>query len=112
MTISGSFYNSPEITFTSVGTVGTTTVSGFRLDHVQSGHYVSWSGTVSYPNLEYGAELALNYDQQKLTIDGDEYDYGGNFLTRWEPGTNQFTITFGGGTQGGTLEITHRPRYV
>lgn len=112
VTISGSVFAEPTITFTSVGTSGYTTTSGIRLAHTNSGTFTAWSGTISGPKLAYGNFVAFNYGNQTVTTSGVSHDYSGNMLSRWEPEPNEFTVTFSGTTQGGTLALAYQPRYI
>lgn len=112
VTISGSVFAEPTLTFTSTGTSGITTTSGVRVDHTNSGTYTTWSGSVTNPRLSYGDFVAFNYQNQTVTTSGVTHDYSGNMLARWEPESNGFTVTFSGTTQGGTLSLTYQPRYI
>lgn len=112
VTISGSMFAEPTLTFTSAGSGGYTTTSGIRVDHSLSGTYVVWSGTNANPTLAYGDFVTLNYENQTVTTSGVVHDYFGNMLARWEPEDNGFTVTFSGTTQGGTLQLSYQPRYI
>ena len=112
VSISGTVFAEPTITFTSTGSNGSTTTSGIIINHAPTGDQVTWSGTTTNLTLGYGDYVAFNYKSQSLTTSGVTHDYGGSLLTRWEPGSNQFTTTFSGMTQGGTLDFQYQPRYI
>lgn len=112
VTISGTYFAEPTLTFEAVGSSGSTTTSGIRVDHTQTGTYTVWSGTNVNPTLEYGDFVAFNYGNQTVTTSGIIHDYFGNMLVRWEPEENDFGVTFSGTTQGGTLRLDYQPRYI
>ncbi len=110
--ISGTMFAEPTFTYNPNGSVGSTTTSGMRIDHIDSGLFTSWSGSVTTPTLDYGAGIAFNYKKQEVTISGTLNDFTGNFLDRWEPGDNTMSVTFNGNAQGGNLTMVYTPRYL
>jgi len=111
MTISGTVFAEPEIHFNASGSTGQTTLSGLKIDYSPTSEYIMWSGTGATTTLAYGSELEFNYANQLILEDTASIDQKGVF-SRWEPGETNFTVTYSGTTQGGTLQVVYRPRYL
>ncbi|MHA1842396.1 MAG: distal tail protein Dit [Candidatus Heimdallarchaeota archaeon] len=111
-TISGSYFAEPSIIYTAPSGSGDTTTSGIRILHKQSGEWADWKGAGTEDiYLDYGDSITFDYKNYKVLQGTTQRNYTGTF-SRWEPGTNEFEVTFGGNTVGGTIEITYTPRYL
>ena len=111
--ISGSYFAEPNLIYKTptIGT-GDTTTSGIRISHQQSGEWVDWTGTgTSDVYIDYNNSMTFDYKTYKVLQGTTQRNQTGTFA-RWEPGTNNWTITYGGNTVGGTLEINYTPRYL
>lgn len=108
-TISGSVFAEPSITYTAPGSTGTTTLSGIIINYQSTGETITWSGGASA--LPYGSAVKFDYENQIILQNTTEIVATGVF-SRWEPGSTNFQITYSGQTQGGTLDIVYRPRYL
>lgn len=111
ITVSGSFYAEPIITYTSPGTVGNTTVSGIRVTYGPTTEMVTWSGTLGQTTLPYGTAVSFDYPSHQILQGTTKVDIDGVFA-RWEPGNAAFTVTFSGTAPGGTLQFAYQPRYL
>ena len=113
ITISGTVYTRPTITYTAPNGLITarTTTSGIIISHVPTGTTLTWSGTANTRPLTYSGTVAFNYNNLSILNTGVEEDFSGFFPT-WDVGSNQFTTTFSGGSQGGTLVISYVPKYL
>lgn len=112
VTISGSYFAEPTIVYTTPpnGTLNTTT-SGMYILHQTTGEYITWSGTAGTAYIPYTNTFTADYQTYKLLFGTTQTNQAGVF-TRWQPGVNAFSITFGGNTEGGTLTISYAPRYI
>ena len=108
-TISGSVFAEPTFTFTSNGSSGYTTTSGIKVEYETTGEYVTWSGGNN--TLAYGSSVQFDYKNLKILEDTTEIEAEGSY-SRWEPGSTTITTTFSGTTQGGTLALVYKPRYL
>jgi predicted phage tail component-like protein len=113
VTISGTFFNRPTITYTPAGqSSGQTLIQGIQIYHVESGQQVTVSGFGSGVNLDYSDPVTVNFDTFISLEGGDVIGNSGSFA-RWDPGTNEFTITVTGNRRfpGGSITISHQPRF-
>src|SRR3990167_285336 len=110
LTISGSVYAEPSITYTAPGSTGSTTTSGIQIAYNPAGEKVTWSGT-SNATLAYGNFVKFDYANQ-LILEGSTKIEATGVYSRWEPGETTFVTTFSGSQQGGTLNFIYRPRYL
>ena len=109
VTVSGTAFAEPVITYTAPGTSGLTTTAGIVIEYGPTGEKVTWSGT-STTSLGYGSSVSFDYLNQRILENTSEVDIEGVFA-RWEPETSTFTTTFSGTAQGGTINMTYSPRY-
>ena len=109
-TISGTVFAQPTITYTAGGSTGSTTTSGLTIRNVTRGEQVAWSGTGANPTISYGSNVSFNYGTLQVQLDSLDKDHTGKF-SRWEPGNNQFIISFSGLAMGGTGQISYVERY-
>ena len=110
-TISGSYFAEPSLRYETTSGSGTTTTSGVRLEILNSGEYVDWAGSDNGTILSYSSSMTFDYKTFKVLQDVTQRNHTGVF-SRWEPGSQSFKITFGGGVQGGNLKISYSPRYL
>jgi len=110
ITISGTVYAVPTITYAAPGTAGDTTTSGLVIRNVTRGEQVTWSGGVSDTSLDYGGEVSFNYDTKQVQLDSVDKDHTGKF-SRFEPGSNRLIVSYSGLATGGSMEFTYTPRY-
>lgn len=90
--------------------VGRTTTSGITIEHIETGNYVTWSGTYSSRPVLYSGTIAFSYDNNSVIVRGTEEDYNGLFDT-WSIGANNFSVTYSGLAVGGSLVLSYNPRY-
>lgn len=110
VTISGSVFAEPSITYATVGGVsGSTTTSGVKIELQDTGENVTWSG--GQTTLSYGDELNFDYDTYKVLKNTTQENFSGIF-SRWDSGSQTFTTTYSGTTQGGEINFTYSPRYL
>ena len=110
ITISGTVFAEPSITYNAPGSTGSTTTSGIIIEYAPSGEKVTWSGQ-NNATLTYGNLVKFDYANQLILEGSTEIDPFGVF-SRWDPGETNFIVTFSGSQQGGTLDFTYRPRYL
>lgn len=110
VTISGTVFAEPTITYTAPGSSGSATTSGLTIRNVTRGERVSWSGTGVAPTVGYGSTVSFNYKTLQCQLDSVDKDHTGKF-SRFEPGNNQLIISFSGLCMGGTAQIAYAPRY-
>lgn len=111
ITISGSYAAEPTIKFFADGTTGQTTLSGILIDYGPTGERLTWSGTGATTTLAYGGSVTFDYFNQQILESGIAVDIEGVFVN-WEPEETNYTVTFSGTTQGGTLQFSYQPRYL
>lgn len=112
VSISGSLFSRPTITITPTGaSSGNTNIKKMDVYHVQSGQTITLSGFGNAGGLDYQDAVTINFDNFTTLEGTDELNQSGAF-PRWEPGTNQFTITVSGRWTGGNLQLSYRPRYL
>ncbi len=109
LTISGSVYAEPVITYTAPGSTGTTTTSGVIVAYNPTGESLTWSGGGS--GLTYGNTVKFDYENLLILQGATKIEAAGVF-SRWEPGATTVLVTFSGQAQGGTLDFSYRPRYL
>lgn len=109
LTISGSVFAEPMISYRSSGSTGYTTTSGIMLQYGSTQEKLTWSGGAN--TLPYGSLVAFDYSNLIAIQDSVEVVAAGNF-SRWEPGLTNFGVTFSGCSQGGTLTFAYHPRYL
>lgn len=110
LTISGTAFAEPTISYTAPGTSGDTTTWGLTIRNVQRGERVSWSGTGADPRIDYGSTVSFNYKTMQVQLDSVDKDHTGKF-SRFEPGSNQIIISFSGLAMGGSMKASYTPRY-
>jgi len=112
VTISGSYFAEPSFRYETPSGSGDTTTSGVRLEVLNSGEYADWNGGASNGEyLDYSSSMTFDFKTFKILQDTTQRNHTGVF-SRWEPGTQDFQITFGGGCLGGSLKIAYSPRYL
>jgi hypothetical protein len=111
VTVSGSVFAEPSLTYEAPAGGGQTTTSGVIVEYSPTSETVTWSGTGVTPNLAYGSAVKFDYAHHKILEDTNEVDIEGVF-SRWEPGATAFTVTWSGTAAGGTLEFAYQPRYL
>lgn len=109
ITISGSVFAEPSIVYNAPGGSGVTTTSGIIIEYGPTSETVTWSG--GNASLAYGNFAKFDYANQVLLEGSSVVDPFGVF-SRWEPGSTNFTVTFSGQAQGGTIDFIYRPRYL
>jgi len=101
VTISGTVYAEPSITITP-----RYIQNGLFTVTASTGELVTLSGTFSPNN-----PVILDYRSFRVTNSGIASDFTGVF-SRWEPGSNSFTINFSGGINAGySWKLDYQPRY-
>ncbi len=110
-TISGSYFAEPTFRYESPTATGTTTTSGIRLEVSNSGEYADWDGDDNGTAIDYSSSMTFDFKTYKILQATTQRNHTGVF-SRWEPGSQSFKITFGGGVVGGTLKIAYSPRYL
>jgi predicted phage tail component-like protein len=110
VSISGTAYARPTLTYyiPDGDGLGFTTLSGITITHTESGNFVTWSG--SNP-LTYSGTAIFNYNTNSVVIRGTEDDFSGLFNV-WNPGDNNFNVTYSGLSVGGSWKLSYNPRYV
>lgn len=113
ITISGSVFAEPIITFTSdAGSEdGYTTTSGILITYGSTSEVITWSGTNGINTLAYEDTVTFDYPTHSIIQNTAEVDVDGVFA-RWEPGETSYVVTFSGTSQGGTLQFSYQPRYL
>lgn len=111
ITISGTAYAEPLIMYSANGSSGSTTTAGIVVSYTPTGQYVTWSGLGLTPTLPYGSNVQFDYANKQILQDGSVVNPAGVF-SRWEPVSTNFSITYSGVQQGGTLTFSYVPRYL
>lgn len=111
ITISGSVFAEPSIIYRAPAGAGQTTTSGVKIEYQGTGETVTWSGTGATTTLAYGSSVTFDYAVHTILEDTTEVDLEGYF-SRWEPGVQNFIVTFSGTAAGGQLEFNYDPRYL
>jgi hypothetical protein len=111
ITISGSVYSEPSITYNAPTGTGYTTTNAISLTYNNTGETVTWSGTGLTPTLAYSDLVQFDFDNHRIIEGVTEAPIEGVFA-RWEPGLQSYQVTFSGFTQGGTLNFVYQPRYL
>lgn len=111
VTISGTVFAEPTLTYYSPDASGQTTTSGIIVEYETTSETVTWSGTGATASLAYGDDVTFDYANHLILEATDSVDVEGVF-SRWEPGSTQFTVTFSGTCQGGSLGLDYQPRYL
>lgn len=109
ITISGSVFAEPSITYNAPAGSGTTTTSGIIIEYEPTAETATWSGGNN--GLAYSSFAKFDYQNQLVLEDTVKIEAAGVF-SRWEPGATNVTCTFSGQAQGGTLDFVYRPRYL
>ena len=111
--ISGTFFVRPTVVYTApVGDgVGKTRINKLTLSHTPTGQEITVSGFGSGTNLTYNNTVSLNFDTF-ATLEGSSAKNNGGSFARWEPGENNYIVTFSGVTPGGTITLSYQPRYL
>ena len=109
ITISGSVFAEPAITYNALAGTGTTTTSGIIINYQPTAETVTWSGGANA--LPYGNYIKFDY-QNQLILQGSTKIEASGVFSRWEPGVTNVTVTYSGGQQGGSLDFVYRPRYL
>ena len=110
ITISGTMFARPIVTFIPPVTTGNTNIQSFVFNHTPSGQEITISG-FGTGGLDYDDTIVVNMDTLASLVGGEATNLTGAF-PRWEPGTNNYTVTVSGYHVGGTVQITYRPRYL
>lgn len=111
ITISGSVFSEPLITYLSATGAGYTTTSGIRLTYVDTGEIITWSGG-NPTTLADNDTVTFDYVNHAILQGTTEKSIEGVF-SRWEPGVRPFTVTFSGTSDaGGTLSFAYQARYL
>jgi predicted phage tail component-like protein len=111
ITISGSVFAEPSITFASNAGTGYTTTSGISIIYNNTNETVTWSGTSGHSSLSYGNLIQFDFSNHRIIEEITETEIEGVFA-RWEPGQQTYQVTFSGTSQGGTLNFAYQPRYL
>jgi len=111
ITISGSVFAEPSITFESCAGAGYTTTSGISVVYNNTNEIVTWSGTSGASSLAFGQIIQFDFNNHRIIEDIVETEIEGVFA-RWEPGSQTYQVTFSGTTPGGTLSFAYQPRYL
>ena len=110
ITISGSAYAEPAITYNAPAGGGYTTTSGIVVTYNATAEHITWSGTGGVLTLAQGSNVTFDYDSHRILLGITETSIEGVF-SRWQPGPQSYTVTFSGTAQGGTLAFAYQPRY-
>lgn len=114
ITVSGTFFNRPNVTYVPPGAQGDTRIKRIDLYHVNTGLTTTISGFNSGAagGLRYQDELTFDLDNFLAYEGSAERDTTGAY-PKWQPGSNQFTLTASGRAfPGGTVRISYEPRYL
>lgn len=110
--ISGTLFSRPTITYTPAGAaLGNTNIKKISITHTPTGQVILVSGFGNGLGLSYADPVIVNYDTFEATQAATEIDSSGAF-SRWEPGSNAFTVTVSGRYPGGTVQLSYRARYL
>lgn len=106
VTISGSVYAEPSITFTTISGAGDSGIRAITVSHANTGYEINISGIFSK-----NVSSIFDFDNHLVTVSGTLKDFIGAF-SRMQIGTNTINITVSGNnTYGITGAISYRPRY-
>lgn len=107
ITISGTVFAEPTLTITPKGAnVGDSGIRALKVTYIPTGETMTISGVLSY-----NAPYVLDYSNFLVTNSGINSDYTGIF-SRWEPGSNQFTLSVISGVRNGyNFAFAYQPRY-
>lgn len=111
ITISGSVFAEPSITYLPPSASGYTTTSGISIRYSDTGEVVTWSGTGGHTTLAYSNQVQFDFNNHRILEGITETEIEGVFA-RWEPGLQTYQVTFSGTAQGGTLSFAYQPRYL
>jgi len=111
ITISGSVFAEPSITYNAPAGTGYTTTSGIIITYNNTGEVITWSGTGGHTSLAQSSLVQFDFDDHRIVEGITETAIEGVFA-RWEPGLQTFQVTFSGTAQGGTLNFVYQPRYL
>lgn len=113
MTISGSFYNRPTITYTPPNppSAGDTLIKSMTVYHVPTAQSVTVSGLGNGTDLQYNSSVTVNMDTFQ-TLDGTLALNNSGSFPIWQPGVNAFTVSCDRGFPGGQIAVTYTPRYL
>ncbi len=111
ITISGSVFAEPSITYVSPAETGYTTTSGISVIYNNTGEIVTWSGTGGHTSMAYNDLIQFDFNNHRIIEGVTETAIEGVFA-RWEPGPQTYQVTFSGTAQGGTLSFAYQPRYL
>lgn len=111
ITISGSIFAEPSITYYSPVDTGNTTTSGISITYAETGEIITWSGTLGNTTLAYDSTVSFDYVSHLVKEGTASVSPKGTFA-QWSPGAQSYTVTFSGANQGGTLRFAYQPRYL
>lgn len=112
--ISGSYFARPTIVYTPPSATGNTLIRSLVLSHTPTGQTVTVTGfnSSSAGGLRYQDPVTFDMDSFTTTEGTTSVNNSGAF-PRWEPGTNEFTLTPSGRAfPGGSVTINYQPRYL
>lgn len=110
--ISGTMFARPTLTYTPPSATGKTLIRRIDLYHTPTAQTVTVSGFGSGTSLNYQDAVSINLDTFNATEGGAAIDSSGAY-PKFEPGTNNFTVTASGRAfPGGTLTLSYYPRYL
>ncbi len=110
--VSGTMFTRPTFVYTPAGAAsGNTNIKNISINHTPTGQTVLVSGFGNGLGLSYANPVTINYDTFEATESSTEIDSSGAF-SKWEPGTNGFTVTVSGRYPGGSVQVTYRARYL
>jgi hypothetical protein len=107
ITISGTYYAEPLVKYFAPSGAGITTTSGIVVSYAPTAETITWSGV----GLAEGSSVTFDYINHLILEGSTQSDVEGVF-SRWNPGTANFTVTFSGTANGGSLEFSYQPRYL
>jgi len=111
ITISGSVFAEPQITYFSPIDTGYTTTSGIVIYYVSTAEQITWSGTLGNTTIAYNDNITFDYADHSV-MEGIQEVQPQGVYSRWEPGIEAFTVTFSGMATGGSLQFAYQPRYL
>lgn len=110
ITISGSVFAEPNITYYSPVNTGYTTTSGISITYGETAEILTWSGSLGNTTLAYNDTILFDYTSHLISEGTTPVTPKGTFA-QWNPGVQTYTVTFSGAAQGGTLRVAYQPRY-